>query len=362
MAKDDIVSGVFGITPEMYQAGQTQRDIAEQQAAQTAAVESGGGMFSKIYAPQIQQQAQLNARALGGLLGIEDPQLQMVREVSNIRNQFDITTPEGMQEFAKAIAPKYPQLAMQALEKVASLEELRSKAELRRAQADKALRGPVVSPEQLLSSGKYTPSSVANYQKSGNMADLVLVKGAAGEGDTGPGPVGKTGAYRNVYGEIIPSSEMSKQRIGFQKGEQLLENLNKITAEDISKAESWLDWTSGENKKQFGGKFASETVSAQSKINAAQLLKQIESLPPGSASNADMAAAKSSFPGYGDAKNLEKWVTDTKQALSDSLSRQSEQYGFNQRVMLKPLTKSSNAPASQDADALVNKYLPPKKP
>lgn len=181
MAREDIVSGVFGLTPEMYQAGQTQRDIAEQQVAQTAANESGG-LFAKAYAPQIQQQAQLNARALGGLLGVEDPQLQMVREVSNIRNQFDITTPEGMQSFAQAIAPKYPQLAMQALDKVATLEDMRSKAELRRAQADKALRGPVTSPEQLLTSGKYTPASIAKFQQSQNPADLVLVKTAEGAG------------------------------------------------------------------------------------------------------------------------------------------------------------------------------------
>lgn len=177
MAQEDIVSGVFGITPEMYQAGQTQRDIAEQQAAQESA---GKGLFASAYAPQIQQQAQLNARALGGLLGVEDPQLQMIREVSNIRNQFDITTPEGMQDFAKAIAPKYPQLAMQALDKVAKLEDIRSKAELRRAQADKASRGSVLNPEQLLTSGKYTPVSVSKYQQTGNIGDLQLVKEVTG--------------------------------------------------------------------------------------------------------------------------------------------------------------------------------------
>lgn len=114
MAQQDIVSGIFGLTPEIYQAGQTQRDIAEQQAAQVSA-NSAGGLFAKAYAPEIQQQAQLNARALGGLLGVEDPQLQMVREVSEIRNQFDITSPEGMQGFAQAIAPKYPDLALKAV-------------------------------------------------------------------------------------------------------------------------------------------------------------------------------------------------------------------------------------------------------
>lgn len=135
MAKDDIVSGVFGITPEMYQSGQTQRDIAEQQAAQEAA-NASGGLFAKAYAPQIQQQSQLIGRALGGVLGIEDPQLQMVREVSNIRNQFDITTPEGMQSFAKAIAPKYPQLASQAIDRANTMMEAGAKAQTAQQKID----------------------------------------------------------------------------------------------------------------------------------------------------------------------------------------------------------------------------------
>jgi hypothetical protein len=114
MAEKDIIGGIFGMTPELYQAGQTQRDIAQQQAARENA---GAGLFANAYAPQIQQQSQLMGRAVGGLLGVEDPQMQMVREVSQLRNQFDITTPEGMQGFAQAIAPKYPQLAVQAVDK-----------------------------------------------------------------------------------------------------------------------------------------------------------------------------------------------------------------------------------------------------
>lgn len=333
MAQQDIVSGIFGMTPEMYQAGQTQRDIAAQQAAGEAA----GGLFAKAYAPQIQQQAQLNARAIGGLLGIEDPQLQMVREVSDIRNQFDITTPEGMQGFAQAIAPKYPQLAMQALDKVATLEDMRSKAELRRAQADKALRGPVTSPEQLLTSGKYTPASVAKYQQTGNIGDLQLVKGTEGEGAVGPGPVGKAGAYRDAFGQIYGGSEMKTVRQEFDTNEKLLTMLNKVTVDDVKKAESIIDWTTKEGVvKGAGSKLASDTVTAQTKIAASQLLKQIESLPPGSASNADMVAAMKDFPGYGSQASLASWINRTKDTIQNNLNRQVEQFGFRSRVQATP--------------------------
>jgi hypothetical protein len=139
MAEKDIIGGIFGMTPELYQAGQTQRDIAQQQAARENA---GAGLFANAYAPQIQQQSQLMGRAVGGLLGIEDPQMQMVREVSQIRNQFDITTPDGMQGFAQAIAPKYPQLAVQAVDKANQMMTTGAAAQTAKQKIDqeKALR------------------------------------------------------------------------------------------------------------------------------------------------------------------------------------------------------------------------------
>jgi hypothetical protein len=364
MAEKDIIGGIFGMTPELYQAGQTQRDIAQQQAARENA---GAGLFANAYAPQIQQQSQLMGRAVGGLLGVEDPQMQMVREVSQLRNQFDITTPEGMEGFAKAIAPKYPDLAMQALDKVSTLEARRSQTELRRAQADKAARGPVTSPEQLLSSGRYTPASVAQYQQTGNIADLVLVKGAGGEGGVeGPGPVGKAGAFRDVDGNILGATEMRNVRTEFTEGQKLLKLLNDATAQDIKDAESFVDWTSAGVTK---GLASSKTLNAQTKLAAAQLIEQIGNLPPGSASDADMRASMKSFPGYSDPESLRQWVNRTKSKLQSRMEEISGQFGFKQRVVSSGEVKfekqsAQKAPSSptdaQDADSLVNKYLKPQ--
>jgi hypothetical protein len=357
------------MTPELYQAGKVQRDIAEQQRARE---NTGAGLFANAYAPQIQQQSQLMGRAVGGLLGVEDPQMQMVREVSQLRSQFDITTPEGMEGFAKAIAPKYPDLAMQALDKVSTLEARRSQTELRRAQADKALRGPVTSPEQLLTSGKYTPASIAQYQQTGNIADLMLVKGAGGEGGSeGPGPVGKAGAFRDVDGNILGATEMKNIRTEFTEGQKLLKLLNDATAKDIKDAESYVDWTTAGVTK---GLASSKTLNAQTKLAAAQLIEQIGNLPPGSASDADMRASMKSFPGYSDPESLRQWVNRTKSKLQSRMEDISGQFGFQQRTVSsgdirfdKPSAKTTpTAPAaaptaSQDADSLVNKYLTPKK-
>jgi hypothetical protein len=199
MAQQDIVSGIFGMTPEMYQAGQTQRDTAEQQAAGEA---SAGGLFAKIYAPGIQQQAQLNARAIGGLLGVEDPQLQMVREVSGIRNQFDITTPEGMQGFAQAIAPKYPQLAMQAVDKANSMMTKGAEAQTaqQKISQEKKLReelntlGENATDEDILKVvRKYgTPDQVMRaVQSSMDKKNAAAVKAAAAVGKPLPASLQK---------------------------------------------------------------------------------------------------------------------------------------------------------------------------
>lgn len=157
-------------------------------------------------------------------------------------------------------------------------------------------------------------------------------KATEGTAEEKPGFIGKTGAYRNQFGEVIPGSEMQKQRTGFQAAEDLLNNINKITSTDIRKAEAKIDYTQGEARKAVAGTFFKGVLDAQTKIAASQLLQQIESLPPGSASDADMRAAARAFPGYSDATALLNWVNRTKATLEQSLTRQSEQYGFSRRV------------------------------
>jgi hypothetical protein len=118
------------------------------------------------------------------LLGVEDPELMKIRDVQQMRTQFDVSTPAGIRSFAQALGQKgYTDLAMQAAQRAAELEETTATAGLRQAQATKAGLAPSVSPEQLLTSGRYTPASVAKYQESGNIADLVLSKEATGNAD-----------------------------------------------------------------------------------------------------------------------------------------------------------------------------------
>jgi hypothetical protein len=108
MAERDIVGGMFGITPEMYQQGMARRDSATNvqlagltpgQLAGFYAMEAGTGL----------------GRATQGLLGVEDPELMKIRDVQQMRTQFDVSTPTGLRSFAQALGQKgYTDLAIQA--------------------------------------------------------------------------------------------------------------------------------------------------------------------------------------------------------------------------------------------------------
>jgi hypothetical protein len=122
MAERNIVGGMFGISPEMYAMN---RDIAGQQ--QAASVAQPGTMMNPSLAPlyaQAAQQGQLIGRGVGGLLGVEDPELMKIRDVQQMRTQFDVSTPQGLRSFAQALGQKgYTDLAIQATAKAADIDK-----------------------------------------------------------------------------------------------------------------------------------------------------------------------------------------------------------------------------------------------
>ena len=353
---DSIVGGLFGVSPEKLAQQRQARDYEQQMLAGRSAA-MPGSMMSPSLAPfyqQATQEGQLIGRGVGALLGAQDPELQKITQIKQLSSQFDLTTPTGMREFAKSLQQIAPNESMMAAKRADEMALAGQQLATQRSQEIRNLREPTRTAfSQLVASGKYTPASIAVYEKSQDPADLVLVekktKGdGSGDGTGVAGPVGKSGAYRDADGIVYSATEMAKQRAGFQALEKLADNLNSITEVDIKNAESFFDYTQGETLKTIGGKVSPKTISAQAKINASQLLKQIESLPPGSASNADMIAAKSSFPGYGDARNLSRWVTDTKKLLADSMKRQSEQYGFKTKVTVTGLPPAGGAVNNTD--------------
>jgi hypothetical protein len=111
MAERDIVGSLFGMTPESYQQGMARRDTATNaQLAQLAP-----GQLAGFYAMEAGTGL---GRATQGLLGVEDPELMKIRDVQQMRTQFDTSSAAGLRAFARSLAEKgYTDLAIQATAK-----------------------------------------------------------------------------------------------------------------------------------------------------------------------------------------------------------------------------------------------------
>jgi hypothetical protein len=160
----DIVGGLFGLTPEMYQQQRAEQGLAEGAKLGQMAPDAFGR--SMLYAGG----AQLG-RGIAGAMGAEDPQLKLISMRNAIFNRADPNDPNSLMAAAKELAPFDPQganaVANQARE-----------AALKIAQTTKYLRerqglDPI---QQIIRSGKYTPASVAEYANTGDISKLVEIE------------------------------------------------------------------------------------------------------------------------------------------------------------------------------------------
>lgn len=167
-----MATGLFGLSPsEVMQ----QRNAALQaQAQQYAQLDPLQRASSTLY-----QAGGSLAGALGGMFGLEDPAMKRAKDLQGIASQFDLTTPEGLNEAARALVAKgYNQEAMQVAQKAQEASMSGAKLKAEEALTEQRLREKQAADpfEQLIRAGKYTPESLKAYQTSKNPADLVLVE------------------------------------------------------------------------------------------------------------------------------------------------------------------------------------------
>jgi len=160
---ENIVAGLFGLTPEMY--GEQQRRSALREGIDFAKLTPGEAGAAMTYA---------GARGLGGAIagamGIEDPQLKLISARNTIAQQIDQTNPESILKGAQMLAQAGDQQGAFAL------AEYARKAQSEMALAQQRLREKAAADpfQQLLRTGKYTPESLAEFQRTGKPEDLML--------------------------------------------------------------------------------------------------------------------------------------------------------------------------------------------
>jgi hypothetical protein len=105
---ENIVAGLFGLTPEMY--GQQQRVGAMNEGIALAQLDPASRGAALTYGG-----ARGLGTAIGGALGIEDPQLKMISARNTIAQQIDQTDPESILKGAQMLAQMGDQQGAMAL-------------------------------------------------------------------------------------------------------------------------------------------------------------------------------------------------------------------------------------------------------
>jgi hypothetical protein len=105
---ENIVAGLFGLTPEMY--GEQQRRSALQEGITLAQLDPAARGAALTYGG-----ARGLGGAIGGAMGIEDPQLKLISARNTIAQQIDQTNPESILQGAQMLAQMGDQQGAMAL-------------------------------------------------------------------------------------------------------------------------------------------------------------------------------------------------------------------------------------------------------
>ena len=108
MAESNIVAGLFGMTPEMYQGQQYNQDL--KRSYELAQLDPGAAARAQLGASVGQL-----GRGVAGAMGIEDPQLKLISARNTIAQQIDQSDPESILKGAQMLAQMGDQQGAMAL-------------------------------------------------------------------------------------------------------------------------------------------------------------------------------------------------------------------------------------------------------
>ena len=128
---DNIVAGLFGLTPEMY--GEQQRRGALREGIELAQLDPAARGAAMTYAG-----ARGLGGAIGGAMGVEDPQLKLISARNNIAQQIDQSDPESILKGAQMLAQMGDQQGAMALAQYARQAQVQIAEQKQRLAAGQA--------------------------------------------------------------------------------------------------------------------------------------------------------------------------------------------------------------------------------
>ena len=175
MAETNIVAGLFGMNPQMYERQQYQQDL--QQGYDLARLDPGAAARAQLPAGIGQI-----GRGIAGAMGIEDPQMKKMSQRNQLLQQLDLTDINSLVSTAKQAASLGDaEFAVGLIDRAKSMQESQSKISLQQAQAYKALQpNKLTGDERYINilqtiEGKYlrgeepTASDLSNANMAGQM-------------------------------------------------------------------------------------------------------------------------------------------------------------------------------------------------
>lgn len=341
MAQQNIIGSLFGITPESYQLGQarqtsqdnlTAAQLTPGQLAGYYAMEAGSGL----------------GRATAGLLGVEDPQLGLIRQTNQLVQQIGVDTPEKLQTLAGELQklPGGGPLAMQAIEKANSMMKTGAEAKTAQQKIDqeKLLREELAKlgdnptdEEYLRVFRKFgTPDQQAKAIEMSIARKAKLAGGGGGRQDVisnngvKAGYVDAKGNFFNNQGKKISAAEQTDAQKSHDSAMTLLYKLENITEDDINKAfGSLADYTTMTGGRLIG---PTDTIKAQTKINSVGISSVLDNLSKlkGASSDKEMTQMIKDFPGYQAKPEVMKdWIDRAVATTNRFLQRSEKRYGFD---------------------------------
>jgi len=256
----EVVNSLFGITPESLQAD---RDAALQaQALQYAKLDPFQRATAAIYSG-----ANRLGGAVGGMLGAQDPEMMRLQQRQNMLQSLDLTSADSLKQgIQTAMQNKDYQLVSELTNRyqqnlASDLAKRKTESEITKNNREKAGADPI---QQLVRTGKYTVASIADYEQSGRLADLVPVDPNE--------PTALTETKEGIF--LINKKDGSKiQRIGDapERGTKLSVNPEIKMAPDIVGAVSAADKaTEAEVNMLNSAQLAKKLINETAKSNNSQ--------------------------------------------------------------------------------------------
>jgi len=147
---ENIVAGLFGLTPQMYQNQQYNQDL--KRGYELAQLSPGAAAQAGLQASVGQL-----GRGIAGAMGIEDPQLKLISARNAIAQQIDQTNPESILKGAQMLAQAGDQQGAMAL-----------------AQYARQAQGEMAQIEQRLAAGKASLAQAARERQQATPNDIQI--------------------------------------------------------------------------------------------------------------------------------------------------------------------------------------------